>query len=120
MLFRYTHRTVAREFVLIAAALVFCIPLYLLLTMSLKTTSEVYTAPLSLPKSLNFSSYSNAWKNAGTSGMGHALFVSVTMTVGSVVCLIAIGSLTAYTLARRTGRMSTFLYLLFLIGIILP
>jgi raffinose/stachyose/melibiose transport system permease protein len=42
------------------------------------------------------------------------------ITVLSVAFLIVLGSLAAYTLARRGGRLSTGLYLMFLLGIIIP
>jgi raffinose/stachyose/melibiose transport system permease protein len=42
------------------------------------------------------------------------------ITVSSVIALIALGSLAAYFLARRASRLSYSLYILFLVGIILP
>ena len=45
---------------------------------------------------------------------------SLIITGGSVVALIAIGSTCAYAIARRPGKMSTALYFLFVLAIILP
>jgi raffinose/stachyose/melibiose transport system permease protein len=45
---------------------------------------------------------------------------SLVITCGSVLALIALGSICAYTIARRPGKMGTTLYLLFVLGIILP
>lgn len=117
---RYTRRTFARELALMTAAVFLCIPLYLLVTLSLKTNSAVYTSPLAFPTHPHFSSYPTAWREGGNPGLGQAALNSGIITIGSVICLIVIGSLGAYTLARRPSKLSTALYLLFLLGFILP
>jgi raffinose/stachyose/melibiose transport system permease protein len=58
-----------------------------------------------------------AWENGG---LASALISSFVITACSVAALIVIGSLCAYVLARRPGRLSTALYILFLLGIIVP
>jgi raffinose/stachyose/melibiose transport system permease protein len=118
--FRYTWRTFAREILLLLLAAAFFLPLYLLFTISLKTAPEAFTKPLTLPTHPHFSNYSDAWHQAGQQGLGRALIASTVITVSSVVALIVIGSVTAYTLARRAGRLSTTLYITFLLGIIVP
>ena len=45
---------------------------------------------------------------------------STIITVSSLLCLIAIGSTAAYYLARTHSRLSYGMYLLFLLGIVLP
>jgi raffinose/stachyose/melibiose transport system permease protein len=109
-----------REVVLIVGAIIFLVPFYLLLAISLKPASASYTNPLSFPTHPHLGNYSDAWSQAGQSGLGHALLTSVAITVSSVAALIILGSLAAYTLARRGGRLSTFVYVLFLLGIIVP
>ena len=52
--------------------------------------------------------------------LGAALVNSAVITVGSVVALILIGALAAYALARRESKLSTGVYILFLLGIIVP
>jgi raffinose/stachyose/melibiose transport system permease protein len=117
---RYTRVTFARELGLLAGAVVFCVPLYLLVTLSLKTNAEVYTSPLSVPTKLHVGNYSEAWTNGGTPSLGRAALNSTVITLGTVTCLIVIGSLGAYTLARRPSRLSSTLYFLFVLGFILP
>ena len=119
---RYTWRSFSRELTLLLIAVAFCVPLYLLITISLKTTSAAYIKPLSFPSSPNWSSYRQGWTGEGSGGVGmaSALLNSVVITVGSVVCLIALGSVAAYTLARRPSKLSSGLYLIFLLGIIVP
>lgn len=119
-LFRYTRKTFARELTLIVGALVFAVPFYLLIAISLKPSSESFTKPLSFPTDPHFESYSDAWREAGQSGLGHALLTTALITGAAVIALILLGSLAAYTLARRGGGLSTLLYVLFLLGIIIP
>jgi len=119
---RYTRRTFAREVVVIVVALAFCIPLYLLLTISLKSTSDLYIEPLSFPGSPNWSSYSQAAQggSVGSTGMTRALLNSLIITVGSVACLILIGSIASYVIARRESKLSGMLYGFFVLAIIIP
>jgi raffinose/stachyose/melibiose transport system permease protein len=119
-LFRYTRKTFARELALICFAIVFFVPIYLLITLSTKTTSDIYLKPLSLPTYVHGANFSQALQSNQSVTLAHALLNSTIITVGSVIGLIAIGSLCAYTLARRPGAMSTTLYIMFLLGIIIP
>jgi raffinose/stachyose/melibiose transport system permease protein len=119
-LFRYTWRSFAREFTLIALAIAFCVPAYVLLSLSLKTTTQAYTEPFKFPTSAELGNYASSWQQAGESGMGDAFITSATVTVLSVLGLIFFGSLCAYALARRPSKLSTTLYILFVVGIILP
>lgn len=116
----YTRRTFGRELLLLIGALVFCLPLYLLITISMKEPDEVVADPLGLPRDPSLDAFGVAWREAGVDGLGSAMLSSFVITVGSVLCLIAIGSLGAYVLARRPGRLSTGLYVLFLLGFIVP
>jgi raffinose/stachyose/melibiose transport system permease protein len=118
---RYTWRTLPREAVVVLVGIAFCVPLYLLITISLKTTSDAYIRPLSFPSDPNWNSYSEAAKGNGAgTGMTGAIVHSAIITIGSVICLIVIGSLAAYAIARRQSRLSTLLYIVFLLGIIIP
>ena len=103
-LFRYTWRTFARELVLILGAFVFFIPVYFVITLSLKSTSDVALKPLAFPTHPLWNNYSIAWHGAAGHGLGRALVNSAVITIGSVVALIIIGSVCAYTLARRPSR----------------
>jgi raffinose/stachyose/melibiose transport system permease protein len=118
--FRYTRRTLAREVALIAAALVFCLPFYLALSIALETTTQSNRTPLSFPWPPHPGSFTTAWQTGGQNGLSHALLASLIITLSSVAGLIVLGSLCAYTLARRWGRLAAGVYILFVVGIILP
>jgi raffinose/stachyose/melibiose transport system permease protein len=119
-LFRYSLRTFWRELAMIVAAVIWWVPFYLLVIISVKPSDELFTDPNGLPDSLAFSNYADAWHGVGGLSLGSALQSSLIITIGSVIALILIGSLAAYTIARREGRLGAGLYLLFVIGIIVP
>jgi len=120
-LFKYTWRTFSRELVLLAVAAVWWIPFYFLVIGSLKPEDEVYTSTASdLPSELAWSNFSAAWDGTAGNSLGDAMTSSLIITVGSVLMLVGVGSLAAYALARHPGKLGTWLYLVFALGIIIP
>lgn len=117
---RYTYRTLIREFSLILVAAIFCLPGYLLIELSLKTTTQTLTTPFTFPNHLQFSNYQVAWETGGQSGLARAFESSAIITVGTVVLLIAIGSVCAYAIARHKTRMGGLAYVMCLVALILP
>jgi raffinose/stachyose/melibiose transport system permease protein len=114
---RYGRRTFVLELVMIAAAVAFLFPVYALFALALKTPGEIADSPLSLPTSPTFDNLGDAWSSAS---LGWALLNSTVITSVSLVILVLLGSLAAYFLARRMTRISYGLYILFLLGIVLP
>jgi len=117
---RYTHGTLLRELALILVAVVYCLPFYLLIAIALETTEQTYKTPLSFPWPPQFGNFSEAWSTGGQGGLPPALVSSLIITVSSVVGLIVLGSICAYTIARRPGRFSNLVFAAVVIGIILP
>jgi raffinose/stachyose/melibiose transport system permease protein len=118
-LFSYTRRAFAREVVFILGGLVFCIPLYLLIVVSLKTPSDALTTPLAPPSHLDFGNYSAAARSRPVS-MLSAMVNSATITFATVVLVIVLSSLCAYAIARHRSRLNRGLYYLIVIAIVLP
>ncbi len=119
-MFRYTTRSFGRELLLLAIGLVWAIPFFLLVMIALKPSSEMLTDPVAFPSTLDFSNFTEAWEGSAGVTLGEALVNSLVITVGSVIALVLIGSICAYAIARRDGRTGAGLYLLFVVGIILP
>jgi raffinose/stachyose/melibiose transport system permease protein len=117
---RYGRRTLARELALIFVAAIFCLPFYVLVSISLETDVQTYRDPLALPRPVHFGNYSEAWRTGGDRGLVHSFQSSLIITLSSVTALIVLGSLCAYTIARRAGALGNTLYVLFVLGIILP
>lgn len=114
---RLTPRRIGAELSMIALTALFLFPFYIFGTVSLKTPSERADRPLALPASPQWENYSVAWERGK---LGDAFVSSITVTALSVCILIGFGSLAAYTLARRMSRLSTGLYMVFLLGLMVP
>ena len=117
---RYTWRSLVRELLMMLVALLFCLPFYLLATISLKPPAELFTSPLSFPAHPHFANFSDAWHGQTSGGLGRAMLNSVIITASTVVCLIVIGSFCAYVIARRAGKASNILYFFFVLAIVVP
>jgi raffinose/stachyose/melibiose transport system permease protein len=117
MSFRYGLRTFGLELLMIAVAVGFLFPVYALVTLSLKDPRQIAASPLGPPTSPTFANFGSAWERAS---FGSALLNSTVITVVSVAILIAIGSFAAYFIARWQTRLGYGLYVLFLLGIVLP
>jgi raffinose/stachyose/melibiose transport system permease protein len=117
---RYSRRSLLRELVLVGVAIGYFLPFYLLVAIMLETTAQSYKTPMSFPLPPHFGNFSVAWGTSGQAGLGHPLVSSLIITVASVAGLIVFGSLGAYAIARRRGKLSDGLYVAFVIGIILP
>jgi raffinose/stachyose/melibiose transport system permease protein len=121
-LFRYTWRTLGREVLLLSVGVIFAVPFYIVIVLSLKSNVQIMTDPLSFPIHPDWHNYWKLWQ--GTANMnitiGRSLLNSLVVTVGSVAVLISVGALCGYTIARRQSKLSTVVYLLFVAGLIVP
>ncbi len=117
---RYTPATFLRELCVLIVAVVWWIPFYLLVTVALKPANEALRSPFAPPTQVYLANFSTAWQGTSGVGLATALLNSFAITAGSVLSLIAIGSISAYVIARQAPRLSSALYLAFVIGIILP
>ncbi|WP_345762745.1 carbohydrate ABC transporter permease [Diaminobutyricibacter sp. McL0608] len=122
-MFRYTKKTLTVEIITILAAAILLLPFWILLMGSLKSLPEVLSssavAPPSHPTLDAFVTLlSPASSSSGNIWAG--LASSVTITVGSIVLLVVLGSIAAYGIARSTSRWSRRAYYLFLVAILLP
>jgi raffinose/stachyose/melibiose transport system permease protein len=114
---RYRPRTFGLELVMITIGLLFMYPVYVLVNLSFKNPQEIAEGSLALPGTWETANYTQAWSAAH---LGAAMLNSTVITVCSLVALILVGSTAAYYLARRQSKLSYGMYLLFLLGIVLP
>ncbi|MFE4644291.1 hypothetical protein ACFRFS_25405, partial [Streptomyces sp. NPDC056730] len=105
------------ELVMAAVAVVFLFPVYALVTLAMKDPAQIADSPLSPPAPPTFANFGNAWSSAS---LGPALLNSTIITVSSLLLLIVLGSTGAYYLARCARGLGYGLYVLFLLGIVLP
>ena len=113
---RYTRRTLVLEMVMIAVAVVFAFPVYVLVNLALRPPSDT-SSPIRPTTAPTLDNFTQAWQEAG---LGGALINSALVTVASVLIVLAVSSLAAYPIARSTAHWSRGLFLLVMLGLILP
>lgn len=108
---------------LIVVWLIFMLPIYFLIVVSLKTPSQTANhpfAPPAPPRVQNYSDALQASSGTGSASFTQALVNSLIITVISVLLLLVIGAMAGYYLGRKSSRLSTGLYLAFVAGIVVP
>lgn len=114
---RFTGRTFVGEAAMLVAAACFLFPIYLLIAISFKERSSWGESPMSLPLNPYLGNFKRAWNEAY---LGDAIVSSIVVVAGSLVVLIAAGSLGAYFLSRCRPRLGYTLYVFFLLAMVLP
>ena len=105
---------------LTALAVVFLIPIIIVIMNSFKGQFFITDAPFTLPNSETFAGLLNYINGIKRTGFFTAFFYSLFITVCSVVLLILGTSMTAWYLARAKNKFSSFLYYLFVFSMIVP
>lgn len=108
---------------LVGLTLVYAIPLYLVVTLSLKSDAQTARAPFAPPLQPYWTNYVEAWNASAASGnasLAPALFNSALIAILSVLVLVVSGAMAGYVLARRKGRTVEWVFMLFLVGITVP
>ncbi|GIE36089.1 sugar ABC transporter permease [Actinoplanes italicus] len=113
---RYTRRTLALEMLMIAVAIVFAFPVYVLVNLAIRAPSDT-SSPISPTTAPTLANFTQAWQEGG---LGGALINSVIVTAVSVLIVLAVSSLAAYPLARSTAHWSRGTFLVIMLGLILP
>lgn len=115
---RYTKGTFLVQVVMTVVALLFLMPVLMVLSYSFKTRRELYIGnPLGLPQGFNWSNYQNAMDKLS---MGTTFFNTVLYTVVSVVILALLSGAAAWAIARNKGKFYKFSYIYFIVGILIP
>jgi N-acetylglucosamine transport system permease protein len=105
------------QVVLIACAVVVVLPFLWTIMSSFKTSKQVLQSPFTLPDTLHFENYVNAWTQAGIG----TFFVNTLIVVGGALVLtMALGSMCAYFLARFRFIGNRAIYLLMVAGLTFP
>jgi N-acetylglucosamine transport system permease protein len=84
---------------------------------SLKTDQEIFFSPWALPKVMMFENFVRAWVKAR---IGDYLLNTLIIMIPSLFFTLLLSSMVAYVLARFEFRGRTFLYYLFMLGMIFP
>jgi glucose/mannose transport system permease protein len=110
---------------LIFFAIIFLIPVYVMLVSSLKTFAEVQDLSRlwSLPMGLNLESFKSAWSGIpekGLRGLSQNLLNSVNLTIPATILSSMLGSLNGYVLSKWKFRGANVIFPLMLFGMFIP
>ncbi|WP_018155400.1 carbohydrate ABC transporter permease [Demetria terragena] len=108
---------VTSHVVLTIWSIIVIFPLLWVFLSSWKTTGEIFDSPLSLPRTLSFDNYVRAWND---SNIGRYLLNSVVVVSISLIIVMILGSMAAYSLARFDFRGNRTIYYLILAGNTFP
>jgi raffinose/stachyose/melibiose transport system permease protein len=103
--------------VLLAAAVFTLFPIYMGVLNSLKTEGEMLNNILSLPAKLQFANYADAFhKTEFLRSLGNTIMVAAIGLAG----IIVFASMAGFKLSRTPGRLSGFLFGLFVMSMLIP
>jgi raffinose/stachyose/melibiose transport system permease protein len=114
---KFSSWGLVRFFCAIAIMLIVLTPVIYMLLMSIRSAQEIATSPLGIPSRI-------VWENYGITFAQMSYWRSLMNTLGvtvAVTLLVAvIASMAAYPLSRVRGRLTTFLYTLLTMGLMIP
>lgn len=103
----------------IILAMIFILPLYIVVTNSLKTQKGIFLDVMGLPfgEFLTLENYPEAFEQLD---FIRSFFNSLFISVGSTLVIIIFASMAAWMLVRTKTKLSGFLYFLFAIAMLIP
>lgn len=102
---------------LVVLLIIYLFPIYFTLVSSFKTTTEIFTTPLSISTTPVFNNFVIAWV---TGRIGRAFLNSAILSSGTIALISLVGSMAGYILAKFVFRARGLLYLLFVMGLMIP
>ncbi len=111
--------------VLFLFALYYLLPLFVMVTTSLKSLEEIRTGSLvALPRDVTFDAWAKAWSGACTGiqceGLRPYFWNSVLMAVPAVILSTLIGAMNGYVIAQWRFRGANLIFALMLFGCFIP
>lgn len=101
-------------------AVIFLIPIIIVLINSFKSRFYISSAPFKLPNSETFVGFENYVNGLASSGFLQAFGRSLFITVASVAVIVVCTSMTAWYIVRTKSKFSKLMYVLFLFSMIVP
>ena len=112
-----TFSNLGRHLILIIGALTILIPFLWMITTSLQTKAETYTAQSIFPTSWHWENYLQAWQNAP---FGRFYINSLIMSAGIVIGHLIFDSLAAFAFARLKFPGKNILFIILVAGLMVP
>jgi raffinose/stachyose/melibiose transport system permease protein len=113
---RYRLGTLGLEVTMVLVTAVFAFPLYVLVNIAVRRSNDP-GSPATPTTNPTLGNFADAWREAGLAG---AIANSLLVTVLSVLIVVAVSSMAAYALARIGTRWSQWVFLLVMLGLLLP
>jgi raffinose/stachyose/melibiose transport system permease protein len=114
---RYTKETAVTEILMLVLAAIFMIPIYYLIITTFKTPADAVSHPMGLPVNITFVNYIRAFK---AMNYMHVLGNNLIITISSVAGIVLFSAMAAYSLVRRTNLFNRIVFLLFMVGMMVP
>ncbi|MCJ8012263.1 carbohydrate ABC transporter permease [Paenibacillus sp. KQZ6P-2] len=114
---RYTKETAFTEILMLVLAAIFMIPIYYLIITTFKTPADAVSHPMGLPVNITFDNYIRAFK---AMNYFHVLSNNLIITISSVAGIVLFSAMAAYSLVRRTNHFNRIVFLLFMVGMMVP
>lgn len=108
---------VGLQVILVLVAFVSLAPVAVIVSIALKSNTELATNPLGLPNDWLFSNFVDSWNEAG---IGRYILNSIVVAVPTLVIVVAASSLAGYAFALMRFWGREVIFLVFLIGLMLP
>lgn len=105
---------------LILLSAVFIFPILIIVLNSFKSKFNIVGSPFELPTNETFAGFTNYIEGLRMSNFLSAFFLSLFITVFSVLAIILFTSMTAWYIVRQKSRLTKTLYYLFVFSMIVP
>jgi len=114
----------AKRFLSVGATLLLAVfavisffPIYMAIINSFKTQGEIFKSVLALPTKLHFENYTGVFDQLN---LFHSAWNTIVVTVIGLAGIVFCGALAGYKLARTSGKLSNFIFALFIASMLVP
>lgn len=117
MIKRENWQTLLMELLMCVIAIIMLVPGYIAIVNAFKTTQQSGISPFGLPTSLYLDNYIEVFQ---TIHMWVIFKNSFFITVVTIIIMVVTSSMAAFTIQRKSNRLTGGIYLLFLAGMMIP
>jgi raffinose/stachyose/melibiose transport system permease protein len=105
------------QLAVILLALLFLVPFYFVAVNSVKDYGSILSNSASLPQSITFGNFTKAWEIMHfPRAFANSLYIAVFSNIG----LVIFSSMAAYKMVRSSGKIMSFLFILFTSAMVIP
>ena len=112
-----SSKNVFLNILLMLFCLIYMFPIYLILTNSFKSRSEMYESMIALPSKISFKYYESA---LGKMNFGTSLKNSLILTIVSIAILVVLCSMTAWMIVRIKNKLSAAIFAILVATMLIP